>query len=211
MILSIVVALSFFGMGFYMTQWDSGRMGDIGEVERYRQSNLLKAAMASVWEYYVTDRENEIFGNYYPYFNANPGSVAFVTTSPIFSDGRSAAARLRIEDGEAGRHLVYEEAPFEGFYIRYSDDEINYRYSLRLDLLDEPARFRYYGLVELVFLPEQEVFQEIFGWSASYNVRQYGVMPEIIEIVKQTDENDKVQRFEIIARNRGKGGFFQRY
>jgi prepilin-type N-terminal cleavage/methylation domain-containing protein len=210
MILSIIVALAFFSMTFYLNEWEHGRMGDISAVEQYRRKQLVTAAMESAWEYYVTDPANERLNQYYPYFIGNPESVSFVTTSPVFTETDAAAARMSLRKipDSSGRTLLYEEAPLDKFYIRYYDDKIKYPYSLGFHVNQSDLRIRYYGLDEIRFLPQQEDFEEIMQWHDRFDGKERRVMPELIAITGTSGRDQTIFRFEIRARNRQKSGLY---
>ena len=197
LILSIIVSLCFFPITLYLNEWEQNRLGNTAVVEQYRQNHLVADAVESAWEYYITDPYNERMDVYYPYFKGDEKSVAFVTTSPVFSDKSDAAARLRLEDSKdntGNQLLIYEEAPLETFFIRYHDDNIDYPYSFRFPLNGNNFRMRYYGLIELRFMPLLEDFEEILGWHDSFDGKERLVMPEMIEIVKSTDDRQTARR-----------------
>jgi len=210
MILSIIVGLSFFSMSFYLNEWETGRLGDISAVEDYRKQRLVQTAVESAWEYYVTDPANQRLGNYYPYFKGTEKSAAFVTTSPVFSESRAAAARLSLDDSgkSPGIELVYEEVPLDNFYIRYYEEEIDYPYSLRLQTGKENMQLRYYGLWEIRFLPQQDDFREVLRWQDAFDGKERRAMPKTIQVADDSDEEQVFRKFDIRARNQAKAGFF---
>jgi len=213
MIMTVIVSLSFFAMSLYLNEWETGRMGDTAAVEKYRRLQLLHAAVESIWEYFVTDPANERVGHYYPYFKGKPSSLAFVTTSPAFTDSLAAAARIRLVEGkgQSGQELVYEEAPLDKAYIRYYDNKINYPVSFRLQLYGQRLRFRYYGRLEFRFLPQEERFEEIKGWKDTYDGQQRQAVPETIEMVSATDKNGTVYIFNVKAWNKAKLGYYRKF
>jgi prepilin-type N-terminal cleavage/methylation domain-containing protein len=210
MILAVIVALSFFALRIYMNEWEHGRMSDTQPIEQFRRQQLVRTALESAWEYYVTDPLAERERLFYPYFKGTEQSVAFVTTSPVFEESRTAAARVRLiaATAETPAMMVYEEASFDQLYLRYYDDAIDYPRALQFPLPETPLRFRYFGLLEVRITQEGDGFEEIMGWQNSFDGLHQRVMPVRIEIVSSADDENSVMAFTVVARNRSKGPLY---
>jgi len=211
-ILAIIVSLSFFAMTLYLNEFRYARLSDTSAIGEFRQQQLLNAAMESVWEYFVTDPANERIGNYYPYFKGTSNSIDFITTSPVFTKNRTAVARIRLIDDndESGCKLVYEEASLDKNYIRYYEDKIKYDHTLNISLSEKDLKFRYYGFWERRFLPDKEIEEEVLRWQDIFDGRKKKSVPEIIEIVKQSDAEETIYSFIVQARNKSKGALYFR-
>lgn len=211
MILSAIVALSFFSLNVYMNEWEQGRLSNIDAIEQFRKKQLVENAVESVWEYQVTDPQAEQNGHFYFYFVGTAQDVVFVTTSPVSGKSAVAAARIRLAPAQDPSHtmLVYEEAPFDHFYLRYGDDPIPYSHSFNLLLADHDLRFRYFGLEEFKYLPEENRLEEITGWQKTFDGRQKQATPQRIEIVKSDDTQNPIYAFEVKSKNRTKGIYYE--
>lgn len=212
MILSVLVSLSFFAMTLYLNELKYARLSDTSAIQEFRRQRLLQAAVESAWEYFITDPANERIGKYYPYFKGTSDSIAFITTSPVFAKNSTAAVRIRLIDdkGETGSKVVYEEASLDKYYIRYYKDEIKYHHTLNVSLPEKDLRFRFYGFWERRFLPGDEFGEEVLRWQGNFDGRDRQAVPEIIEIVMQSDSEEALYSFVVKARNKSKGAFYFR-
>lgn len=212
MIIASIVALSFFSLNVYMNEWEQGRLSNLDAIEAFRRRQLVDTALESVWEYIVTDPMAEREGKFYSYFSGTTQSAAFVTTSPVFGRSPIAAARIRLEPASDPDHtlLVYEEAPFDRFYLHYGDDPIVYARSIELPLTGTELRFRYFGLLEVKYLLEENRLEEINGWQESFDGRRKGATPQRIEIVSDRKKMPSpIYAFTVKATNRSKLAYYE--
>ncbi len=210
-ILTIIVSLSFFSTTFYLNEWQHNRLGDTSAIQGFRMQRLLHAAVESAWEYFVSDPANETIGNYYPYFKGQVDSIAFVTTSPVFTKNTTAAVRIRLvsDKNATTTNLIYEEESLDKKYIRYYDDIINYLHTFTIPIPGSDIKFRYYGFKELQFLPDQERIEEILSWQATFDGKKKQTLPEIIEVVRQSNVEKTIYSFVVQARNYSKIGLYR--
>lgn len=206
MILAMIVTLSFFSINVYMNEWERGRLGNLDAIEQFRTRQLIEKALESVEEYIVTDPLAERGGDFYPYFSGTAQSIIFVTAAPVFGKSPVAAARIRLEpDKDRSRTLlVYEEAPFDRFYIHYSDAPISYSHSVALPLAAVDLKFRYFGLMKVNFKMEEGRMEEINDWQESFDGRLKQATPKKINVVNAGNLESAVIAYEVKAENRSK-------
>jgi len=209
-ILTIIVSLSFFSMTFYLNEWQHNRLGDTRAIQEFRQHRLLHAAMESAWEYIVSDPANETIGYYYPYFKGQMDSIAFVTTSPVFTKNTAAAVRIRLVSNKDSKttNLIYEEESLDKNYIRYYDDNINYSHIFNVSIQGKNLKFRYYGLWEWRMSPGREVPEQILSWQDTFDGKKKQVLPKIIEVVRQSNVEKAIYSFVVQASNHNKMGLY---
>jgi len=180
LILSVMVSLAFFAMGLYLKTWSGRSLGDTRTLQEYRSRTLVRHALESVWEYYVTDPANERIEIFYPFFKGETRSLTGVTTSSVFQKGVPAVFRIRLGDGnETDGSLIYEEAPLEKWYLRYMNDSPVFAYSLVMMTRITQIGFRYYGFWEILPLAENEdIPQIVYRWQETFDGRERGDIPE---------------------------------
>lgn len=209
-ILSLIVFLAVLSYSTFLNVWSSKRLVDIKALDNYRAHILLRYALESVYDYFVTDPANENIGKYYPYFKGKQDSVEFVTLSSIFHKGLPAAARLRmIKDvNDERQDLVYEEAPLSSVFIKYNDFEPDYK-SRIIQFADvKGVIIRYYGLSEIKYNQELQEAETIYRWQETFSGQEKNVIPEMIELLIKNESDDKRLIFPVKLNNYYKQIFF---
>ncbi len=214
-IVSGMVFLAFFSMRLFLNEWEHRRLGDIRELAAYRGETLVRHALEGIWEYYVTDPLAERDGAFYPYFKGGSQGFAFVTASPIFHGGDTAAAEYLLLPGEEGAagggRLVYREAALTSDYLRYHDHAPAYDRLLEAATGIRTVRIRYFGLLEAKWDDQNETIREIRQWTDDFDGRERHAMPELIEIVTTAEQGEEtVRTIRIKAGNTHKGGLLYR-
>jgi len=209
LILSFVIYAGTLSYSMFLDIWGKKRVEDIDAIHEYRYHMLLKAALESIYDYYVTDRINERAGFYYPFFRGEREEIEFITLSPVFRGRTPALARLRVERQKEGRNLLYEEMPLDTTYIKYNDFKAEYKYSFIAYSDIEKIAIRYYGELERRLLPYREEFERLYGWTESFQGKVLKGVPKKIEITIERDDGVKRLLFSVKANNIFKKGFFQ--
>ncbi len=210
-ILASIILLAVLSYSTFLNTWESKRLSDSDALIKYRAHTLLRDAMESAYDYYVTDSRNQRFGVYYPYFKGEVDGLEFVTLSSAFRKGSPAAARIRVikdDDGETG-DLVYEEASLESTYIRFNDSKPEYKEQIVPYKDVQNVKIRYYGLEEMKWSESLDRFEPINAWQDSFQGKDKKAIPEMIEFSLTTTEGEIKLRFPVKARNVFKQGFFQ--
>jgi hypothetical protein len=189
-----------------MNEWERGRLGNIDPIEQFRIRQLIENALESVEEYIITDPLAEREGDFYPYFIGKTQSIEFVTTAPVFGKSLIAAAKIRLETAADHTHtlMVYEEAPFDQFYLRYFDEERPYSHSVVLSLAGKNLKFRYFGLLEYKYIVEENRIKAINSWQDNFDGSKKQTTPQRIKIVNFKDSKSPVIIYDIKAKNRFK-------
>ena len=209
-IIGLVVYLAFLAQSFFVNIWYSNKLATNIAMEEYRSHSLLRSAIESITEYFITDPELERIGAHYPFFNADKSSVEFVTLSSVFFKGSAAAGRLFLkkDSEEKTAALTYEEAPLNATYIRYQGDKIAYSRSMVIaDGLSRVA-FRYYGTWEILWNDELEFFETTKRWQDVYQGKDRRTTPDIIEISLSGKNGDQKLSFPVKSHNPYKDAFF---
>jgi prepilin-type N-terminal cleavage/methylation domain-containing protein len=209
-IIALVVYLAFQAQSFFVNIWYSNKISTLSAMEDYRAHSLLRNAIESITEYFITDPESERAGARYPYFIADGASVAFVTLSSVFSKGHAAAGKISLKksSGEKTAVLVYEEMPFDSLYIRYQGDHITYSRSIVIADKVSKATFRYYGTWEIIWDSELEYYKTIKRWQDVYQGKDRKTTPDIIEITLSGKTGDQTLSFPVKSHNPYKEAFF---
>ena len=212
MVLSAVVYLATISCSMFLNVWEKKRLTDTSAINAYRSHILVRSALESIYDYYVTDPANEKAGRYYPFFNGEGDMLEFVTLSSVFKKGVPAAARIRLDNQPAGdenyRAIVYEEAPLDNAYIKYSGDNLKYSRLMTVYTGVKKINIRYYGIWETKWMPEKDGFETIYKWQKTFDGKKKNAVPEIIEMTLITDNGDKALLFPVRGNNVYKRGFF---
>jgi prepilin-type N-terminal cleavage/methylation domain-containing protein len=209
LILSSVVYIGTLSYSMFLDAWGKKRVEDINAIHNYRYHMLLKSALESIYDYYVTDRISEKAGFYYPFFRGGREKIEFVTLSSAFRERAPALARLRVIRQKEGQHLLYEEMPLDNAYIKYNDFQAEYNHSFITYSDIEKITIRYYGEVERRLLPYREEFERLYGWTETFQGESGKGIPRKIEIILERDDEVKKLLFLVRADNIFKKGFFQ--
>ena len=209
-IIALVVYLAFQAQSFFVNIWYSHKLSTLAAMENYRAHTLVRSAIESITEYFITDPESERAGARYPYFIADSASVAFVTLSSVFSKGHAAAGKISLKknSGEKTTALVYEEMPFDTLYIRYQGDRTAYSRSIVIADNVSKATFRYYGTWEIIWDSELEYYKTIKRWQDVYQGKDRNTTPDIIEITLSGKNGDQTLSFPVKSHNPYKQAFF---
>jgi len=214
MVLSLVIYLATFSYSLFLNTWEKKKLINTSVINDYRAHTLARSALESIYDYYVTDRENEKKGRHYPWFKGGETVIEFVTLSSVFNQGAPAAARLRLkcreDDPRAGCRLVYEEAPLKKTYIKYADDKIVYNRSLIVYSGVKKIRCRYYGEWETKWNPAEESFITSYKWQKTFSGKEKNAIPEVIELTLDLGNAELTLLFPIRAYNVYKRSFFNR-
>lgn len=212
MVLSAVVYLATLSYSMFLNVWEEKRLTDTSAINGYRSHILVRSALESIYDYYVTDPANEKKGLHYPYFKGGRDTLEFVTLSSVFKKGVPAAARIRLKDQDNGdekyRAIVYEEAPLDNAYIKYYSDNLKYSRLMAVYTGIKKINIRYYGVWETKWMPEKHDFETIYKWQETFDGKKKNAVPEIIEMTLITDNGDKTLFFTVRGNNVYKRGFF---
>lgn len=202
-ILASIILLAVLSYSTFLNTWESKRLTDSDALAEYRSHLLLRYALESAYDYFVTDPANERLGVYYPYFKGYPDRLEFVTLSSVFCKGSPAAARLRTlrDENEEVQRLVYEEAPLDNIYIRYNDLDPEYKEQMVSYKDVKNVRFRYYGVEEMRWNDRLDDLEEIYGWQETYQGKEKKGLPEMIELLLTTEEGDTRLAFSVKGEN----------
>ena len=202
-ILASIILLAVLSYSTFLNTWESKRLTDSDALAEYRSHILLRYALESTYDYFVTDPANERLGVYYPYFKGYPDRLEFVTLSSVFCKGSPAAVRMRIlrDDNEEVQRLVYEEAPLDSIYIRYNDLDPEYKEQMVSYKDLKNVRFRYYGVEETKWDHRLDRLEEIYGWQETYQGKERKRIPEMIELLLTTEEGDTRLAFSVKGGN----------
>jgi prepilin-type N-terminal cleavage/methylation domain-containing protein len=216
-LVSIVVALAFYSLGFFLKGWQQDRLETRGPLERFRIRILVQNALESVWEYNVTDPSSERRGAYYPFFQGSSNSVTFITSSSVFRKFGTAVARLRLEaprqGGVAGNaaDLIYEETALDEFFVKYHGDTLSFADRAVVERNVTALNIRYYGPREVRFSPERFTVETTYGWMDQFDGREQGGLPSLIEIRwDRADGERRIRTFHVQATGGLKGRYLHR-
>ena len=209
-IIGLVVYLAFLAQSFFVNIWYSNKLATNVAMEEYRAHSLLRSAIESITEYFITDPESEKVGAHYPFFNADSKSVEFVTLSSVFYKGAAAVGKLSLKKNfeEKTMELIYEEAPLNTMYIRYQGDKITYSRSMVIADKLSNVTFRYYGTWEIIWDNELEYFKTIKQWQDIYYGKDRATTPDIIEISLVGINGDQTLSFLVKSHNPYKNAYF---
>lgn len=208
-ILSVMVAIAFFAMGLYLKGWEAYRFGDTTAIQKYRSRSLIRDALESVWEYYVTDPLNERSNVFYPFFKGDSEELIAITSSSVFHQGVPAVFRLRlISDDSNSFNLVYEESPLDNWYLRYNDDDYTYSFSMIYMPNVSKVQFRYFGYLEDRYIKESDIIERVNQWQGAFDGRYRHAVPEIIEITISDGDHRQILKFYVQANNQKKSDLY---
>lgn len=209
-IIGLVVYLAFLAQSFFVNIWYSNKLATNIAMEEYRAHSLLRSAIESITEYFITDPESERIGVRYPFFNAGSTSVEFVTLSSVFFKGSAAAGKLSLKKNseEKTTELIYAEAPLNTTYIRYRGDKIAYSRSMVIAGGLSKATFRYYGTWEIIWNVELEFYETKKRWQDVYQGKDRETTPDIIEISLAGISGDQTLSFPVKSHNPYKNAYF---
>jgi prepilin-type N-terminal cleavage/methylation domain-containing protein len=212
MVLSAVVYLATLSYSMFLNVWEEKRLTDTSAINDYRSHILVRSALESIYDYYVTDPANEKAGRYYPFFKGKGDMIEFVTLSSVFSKGAPAIARLRLErqDMAAGEYykVIYEEAPLDQTYIKYADDKTEYSHAMVVYTEVKKINIRYYGEWETRWVPERYDFETVYRWQETFCGEKRNTVPETIELTLNTKAAETTLLFPVRANNVYKRAFF---
>jgi prepilin-type N-terminal cleavage/methylation domain-containing protein len=212
-LLSVVIFLTTLSYSMILDVWAQKKIVGQNTLTNYRSHLLVRFALESVYDYYVTDPMNETKGLYYPLFRGERDMLEFVTLSAVFSKGVPAVARVRLakQAGNAPEHyqLLYEEAPLDSTYVRYRDALPPYRRSLVIYPKVEQFSMRYFGEWEARWVREREDFEMVSKWQDTFSGEEKQTIPEIIELTVRTAEEETTLVYQVRANNIHKRSFFQ--
>lgn len=192
LILGMVLTVTFTALTTYRNVWEKSDtlFADVFTMSRYKI--LVRQSIESIYSYYVTEKTGEKKEVYFPLFKGSDKKIEFVTLSSVFDDGFPAAAELTIEQNKYNKYdIIYKEAPLVDFYIKYADDQLEYSKKIKVYKNLNKAGFRYYGVFDIIFHPEQQKSEFVCKWDDHYFSRKRGRLPEILELEIDSDRNGK--------------------
>jgi len=212
LILSAVIYLATLSYSIFLDVWGQKRLSDTRAIDAYRSHILVRSALESIYDYYVTDPANEKNGLHYPYFKGGRDTLEFVTLSSVFKKGLPAAARIKLKNPDTGnenyRTVIYEESLLDKAYIKYSGDNLKYSRLMTVYTGVKNLNIRYYGVWETKWSPEKDDFETIYKWQKTFDGKKKKAVPELIEITLITDDGDKTLLFPVRGNNVYKRAFF---
>ena len=209
-VLSAVIYLATFSYSLFLDSWEKNRFIDASAIQQYRSHLLVRDAVESIFDYYVTEAGRSSGSRHFPFFKGDAESFEFVTLSSVFEKGKPAAARIRLvkEGDEKLKTLIYEEASLSKTYIRYEEDRPEYKKSIVLYRQVVQLRIRYYGAFEFRFVPERDDFVTEYKWQETFDGKQRSAAPKTIEITLETPEGKIKLVFHVKTQDTGKLYFF---
>ncbi len=212
LILSMVVYLATISYAMFLDAWEKKRLSDISAIQEYRSRFLLRNALESMFDYYVTDPKSEKRDRRFPFFEGEKESLRFVTLSSVFHQGKPAVARIRLQKNEAddSKALIYEEASLEQRYLRYNDDSLEYGNGMLICDNLKSLRIRYFGAWETKFDLLKDAFVTEYKWQETFEGNERNTIPDIIEMIVTSGAGETKLVFPIMAHSPGKGYFFNR-
>lgn len=212
MVLSALIYLAMLSYSMFLNVWEEKRLTDTSAINDYRSHILVRSALESIYDYYVTDPANEKTGRYYPFFKGEGDRLEFVTLSSVFNKGLPAVARLRLErqdtaDGEYYK-VIYEEMPLDQTYIKYADVKPEYSHAMVVYTDVKKINIRYYGEWEIRWVPERDDFETVYRWQKTFHGEERNTIPEAIELTLNTRTTETTLFFPVIANNVYKRAFF---
>ena len=212
MILGMVIYLAMLSYSMFLDRWQKKKLSHTSIINDYRAHILVRSALESMYDYYVTDPANERTGRHYPFFKGKRDSLEFITLSSVFKKGVPALARLRMEQQgkTAGEdyQVIYEETPMDKTYIKYADATPKYRRSLVVYSGVKKIAIRYYGELEIKWIPEHENFEPVYGWRENFSGKKRNTIPNLIELTLKTETAETTILFPVRANNAFKRSFF---
>ena len=215
-ILASLVYLATLSYSLFLRIWEQGGARANIAVERYRTDILLRSALESAYDYYVTDPANEKAGLYYPFFKGGRDNVEFVTLSSVFRKGCPAVARLRIrevnEPDQSYYEVVYEETPLQDSYVKYNNFSGGYKFSMIVYDNVKNFSLRYFGLwePEHVFGKATALPAIIYKWQNSFYGEKKRAIPRQIELTVSLEDEHETLHYQVMAQNIYKRSFFRR-
>ena len=215
-ILASLVYLATLSYSLFLRIWKQGDVRANVAVERYRTDMLLRSALESIYDYYVTDPVNEKAGLYYPFFKGERDRAEFVVLSSVFRKGYPAVARLSTrkvtEGAQTHCQVVYEETPLQDLYLKYNDFSERYKYAMVVYDNVKDFRLRYFGMwePERVFGKATATSTIMYKWQDSFYGKKHRVIPRQIELVVNRDDDHETLHYQVMAENIFKRSFFRR-
>lgn len=209
MVLSSLIYIATLSYSMFLDVWQKKKLIDTTALNDYRSHILVRSALESVCDYYVTDPSNEKIGHYYPFFKGKKKMLEFVTLSSVFNKGIPAAARLSLKDSPNGHNLIYEELPLDQTYIKYAD--VNPKYSRAMVVYTgiKKMNFSYYGMWEIKWSQKENHFKTIYKWQDTFSGQEKNNIPEMIKITLVSEAVETVILFPVRAKNVYKRSFFE--
>lgn len=212
-VLSAVIYLAMLSYSMFLNIWEKKRLTGISAINSYRSHVLVRSALESIYDYYVTDPADEKIGRHYPFFEGKRNMIEFITLSSVFKKGVPALARLRLEsedrdDGEYYR-IIYEETPLDHTYIKYIGIKPKYSNAMIVYTDVKRIKIRYYGEWETKWVPKLDDFKTVYKWQDTFDGQERNTIPEWIELTLDTRTAETTLLFQVKANNAYKRAFFQ--
>ena len=211
LILTSLLGVTMIVYSMFIDNWTDGRIQDEKALNDYRVAVLLRGAVESAWDYYVTDPQMERKGIYYPFFKGSSQSIEFVTLSSVFHAGKPAVARIRLvpqEKGSGPDEVVYEEIPLINKYVKYIDEPLQYERSLSICKGVRDFKISYYGEWKFIAATGYNDLQVEYRWQETFDGAQKHILPEQVEIKTTTDKGEETVLYSIKVDNPSKRTFF---
>ena len=210
LVLSMVVYLATLSYSLFLDTWERKKLSDIAAIQEYRTHLLMRNAVESTFDYYVTDPKSKRNTQWYPFFKGQKESLEFVTLSSVFQKGKPAIARIRLKKSTSGnpKVLVYEETSLVKTYIRYNDDPVEYKNEMSIYDNLKSVHIRYFGIWALRFDPGKEGFVEEYKWQETFQGKERNAVPHTIEMTVAFEEGETMLVFPVMAHSQKKGTFF---
>jgi prepilin-type N-terminal cleavage/methylation domain-containing protein len=193
LILGFVIYLAMLSFSLFLNVWQRKKLVGYEVVEGYRAHLLVRRALASIYDYYVTDQESEKKVVYYPFFEGDRQGCRFVTLASVFYKDHPALARLWVDKSPSGGpscRVLYAEVPLTGKYLKYADQLPEPEHTLVLYQGLRKATLRYYGAREIHYVPEREEFETVYAWGREYNGRKRLAVPRRVELTCTPEGSD---------------------
>lgn len=209
-ILSLIIFIAVMSYSTFLDTWQKRQRLDSNLFDNFRKHQLLRQSFESIYDYFITDPENEINGVWYPYFKGGSDKIEFVTLSSVFRKGKPALACLSLKTDEESEisFLVYEEAFLDRTYLKYDSETPVYEKKINVYENLKEINIRYYGALEIKWNNTAETFQTIKAWQEEFVGKQRNAIPDIIEITITADSGDSRMIFPVKGNNAYKQGFF---
>lgn len=210
LILGLVLAIAARAASNFTALWQKDSRLFARELDSARYRMLLRQSMEAAYGYYVKAPSGWSDQTHVPFFKGEPQAITFVTLSSVFSHGAPAVARLYARPGDGGNYdLVYQEASLESFFIKTWAERISYSRQAVIEAGLSDLSFRYYGVIDQKPEPEGRRVTDIYGWEGRYSGKEFGRLPDKIEIRLGLEEDGRETRtFGIQARSAYKNRLF---
>lgn len=210
-LLAALLALAGTSFSTFTGLWNRKSLADHRFFERYRDYTLVRSALESTWDYYITSRIRAPSQRWYIYFQGKPKTLTFVTLSSVFHPGRSAVARLRLEkkNHTSTSRLIYEETGLKRKGFRYAARDEDFTERMVLAEGVEKIGLRYYGVNRITFIPGTSLPVEQWEWQPTFDGQRLNRLPRRIELSLSTKAGDWKLLYELIDANAKKSSYLQ--